>query len=56
MKPLRTIPYAQTAFLPNLKGLGAQKPIVDRLEQLAAETKQILREPMKREKPLSLTR
>jgi len=29
-------------FLPNLKGLGAQQSIMDRLHEVAAETKEIL--------------
>ena len=31
-------------FLPDLKGLGAQQSIVDRLHEVAAETKEILDE------------
>ncbi len=43
-------------FLPDLKGLGAQQSIMDRLHEVAAETKEILCESVERQKPLSLTR
>jgi hypothetical protein len=33
-------------FLPNLKGLSTQNPIVDRLHQVAAKTEEMLREPV----------
>ena len=31
-------------FLPDLKGLGAQQTVIDRLHEMAAEAKQILGE------------
>jgi len=43
-------------FLPNLKRLSLQQTVIDRLQEVAAQAKEILREPMKREKPLSLNR
>ena len=43
-------------FLSDLKGLGAQQSIVDRLHEVAAETKEILCESVSRQKPLSLSR
>ncbi len=43
-------------FLPNLERLSTEEPIVDRLHEVAAETKEILCEAVKREKPLSLRR
>ena len=33
-------------FLPDLKGLGAQQPIVDCLHQVTAEAEEILRESL----------
>jgi len=47
-------PLCTHRFLPNLKGLGPQNPIVDRLHQVATKAKQIMREPMKHQKALSL--
>jgi len=46
-------PLCTHRFLPNLKRLSTQNPIVDRLHQVAAKAKQIMREPMKRQKALS---
>ena len=43
-------------FLPDLKGPGAQQTVIDRLHEVAAETKEILCESVEREKPLGLTR
>jgi len=37
-------------LLPNLKRLSPQQTIIDRLQEVAAQAKEILREPMKREK------
>ncbi len=48
-------PLCTDPFLPNLKGLGAPHPIVDRLYQVAAKAKQILGEAVECEKPLSLS-
>jgi hypothetical protein len=42
--------------LPNLKRPGTQNPIVDRLHQVAAKSKQVLRQSMECEKPLRLSR
>ncbi|MDR4485190.1 MAG: hypothetical protein R3B95_18635 [Nitrospirales bacterium] len=42
--------------VPNLKCLRTEAPIVDRLQQLAAEAKQIFREFAECEKSLSLSR
>jgi hypothetical protein len=36
--------YAHTASSQNLKGLGAQQSIMDRLHEVAAKTKEILGE------------
>jgi len=47
-------PLCAHRFLPHLKGLSSQNPIVDRLHQVAAKAKQIMREPVKRQKALSL--
>jgi len=43
-------------FLPDLKDLSAPQSIMDRLHEVAAETKEILGEFVEREKPLSLSR
>ena len=42
-------------FLPDLKGLEAQQAILDRLHEVAAETKEILCESVERQKPLSVS-
>jgi hypothetical protein len=42
--------------LPNLEHLRTQEPIVDRLHQVAAKSKQVLRQAMECEKPLRLSR
>jgi len=39
-------------FLPNLKRLRSSYSIIDRLHEVAAEAKEILRESMPRQKPL----
>ncbi len=43
-------------FLPNLKGLGPQNAIINRLHEMAAEAKQIQGESVEHKKPLSLSR
>ena len=43
-------------LLPNLKRLSTQPTIMDRLYQVAANTKEILRESVPREKTLGLSR
>ena len=43
-------------FLPDLERPRSQYPVVDRLDQVAAETKEILSESMQHQKPLSLSR
>jgi len=47
-------PLCTHRFLPNLKRLSPQQTVMDRLQEVAAQAKEILRAPMKREKPLSL--
>ncbi len=49
-------PLCTDRFLPNLKGLSTQNPIVDRLHQVAAKAKQIMRESVHDEKTLGLLR
>ena len=49
-------PLCTHRVLPNLKRLSTQQTIIDRLQEVAAQAKEILREPMKREKPMSLNR
>ena len=41
-------------FLPDLKRLCAPQPVVDRLHEVAAQAKEILRETMQGQKPWSL--
>jgi len=41
-------------LLPNLKHLSTQQTIIDRLYQVAANTKEILRESVHDEKPLRM--
>ena len=47
-------PLCAHRVLPNLKRLSTQNPIVDRLQQVAAETKEILCESVQCQKALSL--
>ncbi len=49
-------PLCTHRFLPNLKGLGAQNPIVDRLQEVPADTKKILSESMECQESLRLSR
>ena len=47
-------PSCTHGFLPNLKRFGAQQSIMDRLHEVVAETKEILCQPVKSQKPLSM--
>ena len=56
MEPLCKSISSTHRVLPDLKGLGAQEAIMDRLHEVAAQAKQILRQTMQREKSLSVLR
>ena len=49
-------PSSTHDVLPHRKRPRSQNPIIDRLHQVAAKTKQVLRQSMECEKPLSLSR
>ena len=49
-------PLYTDRFLPNLKGSGTQQSIMDRLQEVAADTKKILSESMECQESLRLSR